>query len=261
MRRLQASARAVRASQQAAGALPAQPNQSLLDGLMLLQALAVSAEPAGVRELARALDWNVMRVNRLLKTLSAAGLARQTTDRRYTAGPAMHVLSVQSLYASGLLPRAVAAVRHLPVNRHSVALGVLWQDQVCYLFHARPGVNPAAAVGAHDLYPATYSSIGMMLLAMQNEEQVQRLYAHRPIEPYKRIEDLLAALKRIREAGHAYIEQSHDPLTASVAVPIGTPPYAALALASDITPAVARRYLPALHAAARDIAGEDAAHT
>jgi len=219
--------------------LPAQPNQSLLDGLAVLQALAATAMPMGGRELARQLGWNPMRANRLLKTLAFAGMARQTPDRRYVAGPAMHVLSVQSLFASGLLRRSIAPVEKLPRSKHSVALGVLWQDQVCYLFHAGPGQPLTAALGSHDLFPATQSSIGMMLLSQLSDAAIASLYADHPTPGYPNLRALRRKPADIRELGHAFIQQTTT--QASVAVPIGQPAYAALALAN-----VVEKQVPAL---------------
>jgi DNA-binding IclR family transcriptional regulator len=242
----------------AAPAPPAQPNQSLADGLACLQALAVSGQSVGGRELARRLGRNPMRVNRLLKTLAFLGLARQTPDRRYTVGPGMHVLSVQSLFASGLLRRAFKPVQSLPWQRHAVALGVLWRDQVCYLFHAAPGQPLTSALGGHPLYPATQSSIGMVLLAHQSNAQLRDLFGDRPIPGYPGgLPSLRRELKRIREGGHAYVVQRQTPYTASVAVPIGAPPYGGLALSQNITPQKAKRWLPALRDAADRIDADE----
>src|SRR3954470_11988766 len=93
--------------------LPAQPNQSLIDGLSVLQALAVSNEPVGGRALARQLGLEPTRVNRLLKTLAHLGMARQDPDRKYLPGPAMHVLSALSLFGSGLIRRGIAPLESL----------------------------------------------------------------------------------------------------------------------------------------------------
>jgi DNA-binding IclR family transcriptional regulator len=241
--------------QQVSATLPAQPNQSLLDGLAVLQTLATSGSPMGGRQLARTLGWNPMKVNRLLKTLAFAGMARQTTDRRYVAGPAMHVLSVQSLFASGLLRRSIAPVEELPRSKHPVALGVLWQDHVCYLFHADTKQPLASALGAHMLYPATNSSIGMMLLAGKSDREIESLYADRPTAPFPSIAALKKKLQEIRRLNYAYIVQKERPLRASLALPIGSPAYASLALANvneDQVPAL----LPLLRAACDKIAHE-----
>src|SRR5262245_29763060 len=93
--------------------LPAQPNQSLIDGLACLQALASSSEAVGNRELARALGLEPTRVNRLLKTLAHLGLAEQDAQRRYRPGPAIHVLAAQSLFGSKLIRRAIGPLEEL----------------------------------------------------------------------------------------------------------------------------------------------------
>ena len=243
------------ANQAPSSALPAQPNQGLLDGLAVLQTLATAAAPMGGRELARRLGWNAMRVNRLLKTLAFAGMARQTSDRRYVAGPAMHVLSVQSLFASGLLRRSIEPVEKLPRNRFPVALGVLWQDQVCYLFHTSRGQPLTSALGAHTLFPATRSSIGMMLLSQANSETIDSLFTGRPISGFATLRLLKKKLAEIRKLGYAYIVQRETPHQASLAIAIGSPAYAGLA-AADVRESDIPVLLPQLRAAADQIAVE-----
>ncbi len=215
--------------------LPAQPNQSLIDGLTVLQALAVSTEPVGGRALARELGLEATRVNRLLKTLAYLGMARQTPKRKYLPGPAMHVLSAQSLFGSGLIRRALPVLENLQQSGHVVALGVLWRDQVCYLYHWEPGETSANALGRLNLYPASQSSIGRMLLAWQDEQHVRDLYADRDIPLYPNgVADLLADLRTARAQGYAYAIQRPRPLNSSVAAPLGTPPYAAIALGGAV---------------------------
>jgi DNA-binding IclR family transcriptional regulator len=215
--------------------LPAQPNQSLIDGLTVLQALAVSTEPVGGRALARELGLEATRVNRLLKTLAYLGMARQTPNRKYLPGPAMHVLSAQSLFGSGLIRRALPVLETLQHSGHVVALGVLWRDQVCYLYHWDKGETAASALGRMNLYPASQSSIGRMLLAWQEEDQVRALYGNREIPLYLGgIDDLLKDLREAREQGYAYAIQRPEPLNSSLAVPVGLPPYAAIALGGAV---------------------------
>ncbi len=80
--------------------MSSQPNQSLIDGLSCLQLLASSRKPVGCRELARNLDLNPMRANRLLKTLAEIGLAQQDQKKKYSIGPGIHALTAQALFGS-----------------------------------------------------------------------------------------------------------------------------------------------------------------
>ena len=159
--------------------LNAQPNKSLIDGITTLQALATSPDPVGCRELARRLDIDPVKVNRLLKTLAYLGIARQTADRKYTAGPGMHVLAAQSLFASGLIRHALPVLENLRRFGHTVALGVLWQDNVSYLFHAPPGIEASRGLGRIGLLPATTSGIGIVLLSEYDDADVRELYKDR----------------------------------------------------------------------------------
>ena len=237
--------------------LPAQPNQSLIDGLTVLQALAVSTEPVGGRALARQLGLEATRVNRLLKTLAYLGMARQTPNRKYLPGPAMHVLSAQSLFGSGLIRRALPVLEALQETGKVVALGVLWRDHVSYLYHWEPGVSAASALGRMNLYPASQSSIGRMLLGWQEEEHVRALYADReiPLCPGG-IEDLLKEVREARRQGYAYAVQNPQPLNSSLAVPVGSPPYAAIALGGAVYPEELDDTVVRLRKCAELIAGE-----
>src|SRR3569832_995305 len=125
----------------------AQPNQSLIGGITTLQALATSPEPVGCRGLARRLHADPTKLNRLLRTLANLGIARQTANRKYTAGPGMHVLAAQSLFASGLIRRALPELEALRRFGHTVALGVLWGDNVSYLFFVPPGIVALCGLG------------------------------------------------------------------------------------------------------------------
>ena len=66
--------------------MSSQPNKSLIDGLACLQALAMQPEPVACRALARELDLNVMRANRLLRTLADVGLAHQRVESLHVGG-------------------------------------------------------------------------------------------------------------------------------------------------------------------------------
>jgi DNA-binding IclR family transcriptional regulator len=231
--------------------LPAQPNQSLIDGLALLQTLATREEPVGSRELARAVGMEPTRVNRLLKTLAHLGLAEQGEDRRYRPGPGMHVLSAQALHASGLMRRAIGPLEELHRYGHLVAMGVLWQTSTCYLYHASPGMNAAMALGRSGLRDATTSGLGMVLLAHLKPQRLGELYPGE-VPAFASLAALKAALDPIRREGFAYV-RVHDPKTYTLAVPVGAAPYAAIAFSGDIKRSEVSRLAAALRAVAERI--------
>ena len=236
--------------------LNAQPNQSLIDGITTLQALATSPEPVGCRELARRLGADATKVNRLLKTLAYLGIARQTADRKYTAGPGMHVLAAQSLFASGLIRRALPALEHLRRFGHTVALGVLWEENVSYLFHAPPGIEASRGLGRIGLLPATTSGIGIVLLSEHEDEDVRDLYKDRDIPMFPEgIDQLLAKLGEVRELGYARVHVADERDYHVIAVSTGDPAHAGVALSGWIPEAATLPIVDALRAAAAEIGG------
>lgn len=234
--------------------LNAQPNQSLIDGITTLQALAVSPEPIGCRELARQLGFDATKVNRLLKTLAYLGIARQTANRKYTAGPGMHVLAAQSLFASGLVRNALPVLETLRRFGHTVAMGVLWNDSVSYLFHAPPGMETSRGLGRIGLIPATHSGIGMVLLSELEEGDVRAIYGTRDIPGFPEgIEALLIRLMDIRNAGYARVHVADDRDHHTVAVSMGDPAHAAVAMSGWIPESGADAIVEALRTAVNQI--------
>jgi DNA-binding IclR family transcriptional regulator len=197
--------------------LPAQPNQSLVDGLAVLQALASAGQPVGSRAMARQLGIEPTRANRLLKTLAALGVVRQAEDRRYEPGPGMHVLAAQAMFGSGLVQRAMGPMASLRQPRLAVALGVLWRMEVAYLIHAAPNQAIATGIGRVGLFPAERSAIGVALLARRPEREVRAL-----LEAAGREVDASGLNRRLRHArrhGYAAVEQDDDVLSLAVVLP------------------------------------------
>ncbi|MEI6236229.1 MAG: hypothetical protein WCT04_24500, partial [Planctomycetota bacterium] len=169
------------------------------------------------------LEMEHTRVNRLLGTLAFLGFAEKTAQRKYRPGPGVHVLAAQSLKGSRLLTAALPVLKELRDPKLTVALGVLWQGQVCFLFHARPWHTFEEAIGRHALWPAEKSSAGVVLLA------------HRPsdenLEGIARGNGTLAInFQRIRKQGYTQMVFPNGQV--SLGVPIGSPPIAALAVSS-----------------------------
>ncbi len=155
------------------------------------------------------------------------------------AGAGIHVLAAQSLFAAGLIRQALPVLETLHTHGLIVALGVLWRDQVSYLYHATPGMTAAEALGRSGLFPASKSSIGMILLAQLPDRELRQ-----------RVPELLPSLRAARKAGFARTEP--NPGTESLAVAIGAPAFAAVALSGKIT----ERQIPKLVALLGDAAAE-----
>lgn len=242
--------------------LNAQPNQSLIDGIATLQALANADRPVGNRELARQLGLEPTRVNRLLRTLVYLGVANQTANRKYTPGPGMHVIAAQSLYASGLLRRALHPLEMLMDRGYLVALGVLWRDSVAYLFHADPNLkHKRGVVGSYALYPATQSGIGMALMADMDADEIVEIYQDRPSIPNfpEGLDQLMAELDRIRARGYAYTFSSEEKNHYTVGVTVDHPTDCAIGFSGAISAQEAPKLAEVLRQSALLIeAGEDA---
>lgn len=221
--------------------MTAQPNASLAGGLACLQAVMTAGEAVGSREIARRLGMVHTRCNRLLGTLADLGLVEQDERRKYRIGPAAHVLAAHGLHASGLIPAAMPALAEWHQEGFTVALGVLWQAQVCFLVHVRPGQPLHESIGRHELWPAATSSVGLALLSHQSDIDAAAAQDQSNLLPEER--DLGAALERTRSAGFALRRFANGETSLGVAV--GRPAQAAIAISHRHLDAAA---IPALAA-------------
>ncbi len=232
-----------------------QPNQSLLAGIECLQWLAMNRHPIGTREMGRLMGIDPNRASRLLNSLVLAGIARKTANRKFTVGSAFHVLSAQSLNASGILPVALPPLEELSRLQCTVALGVLWKDRVAYLFHRNSGRSFHESIGALASYPASESSLGLALLAEVPWEKVEQLYAAKPIPHFENLQALQATLEATRRRGFSRIP-SRDTYSEAIVIRDGDEAIAAIGLANcppDLSEE--ERLGPLRHAAAAIEAG------
>lgn len=239
--------------------LPAQPNQSLIDGLRCLEMIAGHPEHIGVRDLARRLGMNATRVNRLLKTLAHMGYLLQDTRRKYGPGPGIHALSARSLLSAGLVRRAAPALDELRDGGLTVALGILWGAHVCYVIYAEGDMDMAESIGRITLTPAPRSSIGMMVLARRSDEAIDAFVReHRDTIAPGEIETFRRQLGAFRRQGFARIDAPDDPVNrTSLAVTLEDPPHAAIAVAGHIKPPRISRLVERLRQTAQTICHGD----
>lgn len=232
---------------------PAQPNNSLINGIECLQRVVNASEAIGSREVARRMGLAHTRVNRLLGTLAHMGLLERNSERKYRPGPALHALAAQSMMASRLLPSALPTLLKLRGDGYTVALGTLWDGKVCFLFHERPWQSVEEGILRHDLWPAQLTSLGVALLARQDGD-LRNLETASPeasarLLPGHEVERTVAFA---RKHGYAVLRFVGD--VTSIGVAIGDPPIAGLAvsghhLGQEFIPQIAQR----LHVVAKEI--------
>lgn len=144
-------------------AFPAQPNQSIIRGFVVLQEVIGLGRPSGSREISRLLNMEHSSVNRILGTLATTGFLVQDKDKKYLPGPHIHVLSALSLNASQVIPASLPVLQPFHDLGAVVALGSLWRETVVYFLHAKASQDLAHSVGVHENYPANKSIIGTVL--------------------------------------------------------------------------------------------------
>lgn len=224
--------------------MSSQPNQSLIDGIRCLQYLVSSGRAIGCRELARLMGINTTRVNRLLMTMASIGLTMQDEQRRYLPGPGIHALAAQAIRGSALFSQALPLLESYAPKDIVVAMGVLWEDQVIYIYHSEPGSQMSQALAGFHMLPAWQSVIGMSLLAAESDEQLQKRFVD---EQWRQLAPHIA---QQREFGR--VVWHHDDGEVSMAKPLGAHS-AALAFAGmwQVDDAVIDERLSELHTLAR----------
>ncbi len=224
--------------------LPSQPILGLIDGMEVLQLLASEGRAMSGVEISKELNIEKTKVNRILKTLAFLGFTMPSNNRKYSLGPAIHVLSAQLLHGSGLVKNALKYLIELTELNVVVAMGVLWRDKVTYLYHWQPGILPSEGLGSMDLFPATQSSIGLALLAEKSDEEIARIInIEKRIPGQNSKEEFFSAINFARVEGYAKaVYENHQ----SIGIRLGTPGYAAGALAHIENKSPIHEYLEVL---------------
>jgi DNA-binding IclR family transcriptional regulator len=229
--------------------LPAQPNKSLHTGIDCLLALASEQNPVGSRDLARKLGAEPTKINRVLRTLASLGITEQTNDKKYIPGPGMHVLSALSLNGSGLLRASLEPLYELGEDTgRSVALGILWREYVCYIYHGRYD-QPFEGISGHKLFDADKSSIGKILLSFKNNNEIEELFKNKL--NYSEIRKLKSEIKKIRQ--NQYSTDTEQKGSCAIALTQNGRPIAAIAVFGGIPDKGMDNILKALNKCAKRI--------
>lgn len=237
---------------------PRQPNQSLVDGLRVLQFAMMRGGVIGVTEVAEELEMEVTRSHRLLRTLAATGYLRHVKGRKYASGPAVPILAAQSMQATGFAQHIFPILNELHESTGMLlAYGLLWERFVTYLYHAFPDVHGEGAVAGHPLFQATDSRLGLVMLASLEESEVRRIYEGHPTPGFRSMDQLLAKLRSINEKGYNY-GITNDKGDHTVAIRFENNPCAAIGIAGKIRSSEAPRWAERLREVTRAIESNQA---
>jgi DNA-binding IclR family transcriptional regulator len=244
-------------------------NQSVARAIDILTLLAGSPDPLGVREIARRLALAPSNAQRLIKTLTRAGLLEQTADTlRYRIGyRAFQVGSAfvgQNSLSSAVMPELYAlAVRHI-----TGFLGVLRGRSVIYLATVQ-SEGPIAITHRPGSQTHLHSTaMGKALLAEMSDGDIRALIGGRPLPrltPRTKVSlpQLLKEMESIRHSGYAISDEENrqgffsagavvrDATGAATAVISGAVPTGGLKPSDRL--AIARQVLAAAQNASRKL--------
>ena len=216
---------------------PRQPNQSLIDGLRCLQAVALKGENVKAADIGRELDMEPTRVHRLLKTLAYLGFTQQNETRRYSAGPGIMVLAAQTLHASSFMKEALGPLEQLRKELGMiVAMGAVWNRDVSYLYHGTSGVSLEDALGFRGSWPAANSGLGWAVLSGLEDKEIRELYTDEDLAEYSMgVDDLCEGLKQTRSQGYADVKVSSKWGHTTLGVRLAFNPFVAIGVSGTIT--------------------------
>ncbi|GAA1726584.1 IclR family transcriptional regulator [Isoptericola hypogeus] len=141
----------------------ASPN-ALANGLRVLQLLVDADAPLSATEIARRVGLHQSSASRILATLADAGFARKTGPRSFAPDFGVLSLGAAAVDKFDLAHRPRAAMQAVADRAvgHTVALSILWRDQVIYFLRSSSRTEPRLfdAEG----WPLHLSAPGMRLL-------------------------------------------------------------------------------------------------
>lgn len=237
--------------------MPHQANKSLIDAMNVLRTVVVVGREIGASELSRELGLDFTRTHRLLKTLAAVGMLYRTESRKFVAGPATHVLANQAIF-TGVLPQAASAAlgKLRDETGHQVAMGLLWQRDVSYLY-VDDGQTPAErALGNVMLFPASLSSLGLVLLGKMSDREIRKLYHKSEIPGYEEggIRDLLKAIALGRKQGYSRVTRKTPGANVTIAIVLPSRPFMAIGIGGrDLPESETEQLLERLESCASEI--------
>lgn len=206
---------------------PSDPNfmTSLARGLAVLQAFSDQRRSLTMAQISHKTDIPRASVRRCLHTLIQLGYA-EVDGNHFALKP--KVLTLGYSYLSST-PLTVSAHPYLnQVSRtlnESCSLAVLQDDEVLYVGRSATSRIMSVSLTTGSRLPAYCTSLGRVLLAHLEPEQLDAYFAHVPLKAMtdrtvvseQRLREILA---EVREQGYALIEEELEVGLRSIAVPV-----------------------------------------
>lgn len=197
--------------------------QSVERAFLLLD--AVASEEAGLSELAARVRLPKSTAARLLKSLEGLGAVERDREGRYRIGPAVSSLTGTGGSVADLAARARPHLRLLARSlREDAGLSVPEGHGVHYIAQEDADNDIQVRDWTGAIIPMHVVPSGLVIMATWPEDaldaylarDLERFTAHTVVEP----EAIRARLARIREAGHAWVEEEFADGLNSVAAPV-----------------------------------------
>lgn len=237
--------------------------KTLIKGLLVLEAIALSERPCGIAELAKKLGLAKSNVHRIIQTFVHRGYVRRNDDPpRYEC--TLRLFELGTVLAERLDIRAAASPHLISLaerTSESVYLSILEGREVLYIDKVESSQPIRAYARTGGRAPLHCAATGKALLAYQSDEFLESLF---PLTKYtpKTITTLAAMrkeLNQIRSRGYAVNNGEWRSMVLGVAAPIfglSRRPVAALSISGPmdrLKPAVIRRIAPLVVEAANRI--------
>lgn len=199
-------------------------------GLRVLSAFDSTHRVLGTSEAAERVGLPVATVYRILRTLADAGYTEQLPDGRFT--PALQVLTLgfAALQDSDVVEAARDPLASLAARtRETCNLGVLTGSEVLYLIRHRTSHFVVGNLYVGSRLPAAATSMGKLLLALQPENERERLLAEADLgraggpNACRDLDSLRADLKETAERGWGMQDEEVSHGLRSVAAPVHDP--------------------------------------
>ena len=202
----------------------------------------VASAPAGISEVARAVDLPVSTVARLLGTLESLGAVVRIGDSgTYGIGAGIRALAGAIDASETLVTRARPVLAELVARTGETSgLSVLQGDEVVYLDHVENRHEVTLRDWTGTRVPPHVVSSGLVLLAGQPAAAVAAYLARPLARPTRRTMTQPARVTRrlasIRRAGHVWTIGEFDDGITSVAAPIVDPRASTTGAATEVMP-------------------------